>query len=198
MNIKKFFSNIFKESEYDVLSKKIKNKNYQIIEKLSKSETQKLSKLNENNRDNKIKEIIKNLSGKNILRGVVGYQFNFEEIPMFYYLLYISGNNYSLSINGEDDYFGFQCDYLLNENIFRLTLKSKEEVNEDEEAFKKLIEKTPQVVLKIIEESKKNFEVTKKAKKLHSKMISTDYLNDFSYKEYKINPEKNLRASTNS
>ena len=187
MNIKKFFSNIFKESEYDVLSKKIKHKNYQIIDKLNKIEIEKLSKLNEVNRDNRIKEIIKNLSGK-ISRGIVGYQFNFEKIPMFYYLLYISGNNYSLSIIGEDDYFGFKCDYLLNENVFRLTLKSKEEIDDDYAVFKNLIKKVPKVALKIIEENKKNFEVTKKAKKLHLRMISTDYLNEFSYNQYKNNP----------
>ena len=33
-----------------------------------------------------------------------------------------------------------------------------------------------------------NFEVTKKAKKLHKEMISTDYLNEFSYNEMKKNP----------
>ena len=187
MNIKKFFLNIFKDSEYDVLSKKIKHKNYQIIDKLNKIEIEKLFKLNEVNRDNRIKEIIKNLSGT-ISRGIVGYYFKFEKIPMFYYLLHISGNNYSLSIIGEDDYFGFKCDYLLNENVFRLTLKSKEEIDEDETVFKNLIKKVPQVALEIIEENKKNFKVTKKAKNLHSRMISDDYLNEFSYNQYKNNP----------
>jgi hypothetical protein len=187
MNIKKFFLNIFKDSEYDVLSKKIKYKNYQIIDKLNKIEIEKLSKLNEDNRDNRIKEIIKNLSGK-ISRSPFGYHFNFEKIPMFYYTLCISGNNYSLGIFGVDDYFGFKCDYLLNENVFRLTLKSKEEIDDDDAVFKNLIKKVPQVALEIIEENNKNFEVTQKAKKLHSRMISDDYLNEFSYNQYKNNP----------
>ena len=105
MNIKKYFSNIFKESDYDVLSKKIKSKNYKIIEKLNISEMEKISKLSEQNRDNKIKEIIKNLSGK-ISKGLIGYTFNFSELPMFNYHLNIHKSNYLLAMYGEDDYFG--------------------------------------------------------------------------------------------
>lgn len=187
MNIKKYFSNIFKESEYDVLSKKIKSKNYKIIEKLNISEMEKISKLSEQNRDNKIKEIIKNLSGK-ISKGLIGYTFDFGELPMFNYHLNIHKSNYLLAMYGEDDYFGFHCDYLLNENVFRLKLKSKEEIDDDENTFKRLIAKVPPVALEIIEKNKKNFEVTNKAKKLHSRMISSDYLNEFSYNEYKNNP----------
>jgi hypothetical protein len=56
MNIKKYFSNIFKESEYDVLSKKIISMNYKIIEKLNINEMEKISKLSEQNRENKIKD----------------------------------------------------------------------------------------------------------------------------------------------
>ncbi len=187
MNIKKYFSNIFKESEYDVLSKKIKSKNYKIIEKLNINEMEKISKLSEQNRDNKIKEIIKNLSGE-ISRGFIGYNFHFDELPMFNYHLNINKNNYLLLIFGEDDYFGFKCDYLLNENVFRLTLKSKEEIDDDEDTFKRLTTKVSPVALQIIEKNKKNFEVTNKAKKLHSRMISADYLNEFSYNKYKNDP----------
>jgi hypothetical protein len=187
MNIKKYFSNIFKESEYDVLSKKIKSKNYKIIEKLNINEMEKISKLSEQNRDNKIKEIIKSLSGE-ISKGFIGYNFHFDELLMFNYHLNIYKNNYSLLIFGEDDYSGFKCDYLLNENVFRLTLKSKEEIDDDEDTLKRLTAKVSPVALKIIKENKKNFEVTNKAKKLHSRMISTDYLNEFSYNKYKNNP----------
>jgi len=46
---------------------------------------------------------------------------------------------------------------------------------------KKLFEISKKVIIK-------SLEVTKKAKKLHSAMISTNYLNEFSYNEMKKNP----------
>jgi hypothetical protein len=55
-----------------------------------------------------------------------------------------------------------------------------------EEDFKRLIgNDTFDLANKI---SKTSFEVTKKAKKLHKEMISTTYLNEFSYNERKKNP----------
>ena len=82
-------------------------------------------------------------------------------------------------------FFGFRCDYFLSENVFRLTLKSSEEIKEDEEDFKNLIGKeTFNITRKI---AKTSFEVTKKAKELHNEMIGTMYLNEFSYNERKKN-----------
>jgi hypothetical protein len=105
---------------------------------------------------------------------------------MFNYILSINGNNYNLGISGKDEYFGFRCDYLLSENVFLLTLKTNDEVKEDEDDFKRLIgNDTFDIVNKI---TKTSFEVTKKAKKLHKEMIGTMYLNQFSYDEMKKNP----------
>ena len=85
-------------------------------------------------------------------------------------------------------FFGFQCDYFLSENVFRLNLKSNEETQENEDVFKNLIGKeTFNIVNKI---TKTSFEVTKKAKELHKEMISSSYLNEFSYDERKKNPIK--------
>jgi hypothetical protein len=87
---------------------------------------------------------------------------------------------------GKDDFFGFQCDYFLSENVFRLTLKSNEEIRENEDDFKNLIGKeTVNIVNKI---TKTSFEVTKKAKKLHQEMISDIYENEFTYNQRKKNP----------
>ena len=68
------------------------------------------------------------------------------------------------------------------------SLKINEEIQENEDDFKNLIGKeTFNVVNKI---TKTSFEVTKKAKKLHQEMISTMYLNEFSYNERMKNPIK--------
>jgi len=107
---------------------------------------------------------------------------------MFTYNLHIKENDYLLVVFGKDDFFGFKCDYFLSENVFRLTLKSNDEIKEDEEDFKNLIgEETYNITRKI---TKTSFEVTKKAKKLHQEMISTIYLNEFSYDERMKNPIK--------
>ena len=107
---------------------------------------------------------------------------------MFTYNLHIKKNDYLLVVYGKDDFFGFQCDYFLSENVFRLTLKSDDEVKEDEEHFKNLIgEKTYNITREI---TKASFEVTKKAKELHKEMISSSYLNEFSYNERKKNPKR--------
>ena len=47
---------------------------------------------------------------------------------------------------------------------------------------------TNKQVLNVYRENSKKLETTKKAKKLHKEMISTDYLNEFSYNEMKKNP----------
>jgi len=176
---------IFKKSEFETLSVKIKQKNYKIVDKLNKEEIKRLSKLDEKNKKKRVREIIEDLSGLDFSY-VFSYQFHFEDLPMFSYQLHIKDNNYQLMIYGRDEYFGFQCDYLLNENVFRLTLKKQEEIEEDEDDFKRLVgNKTFDITNKI---TKNSFEVTKKAKKLHKEMISTMYLNEFGYNESKKNP----------
>jgi len=177
--------NLFKKSEYETISQKIKYKNHKITEALNKTEFQKLSKLSQTSQKKKIRELVESMSGLD-LSYVFSYQFHFEDLPMFSYQLHIKDNNYQLMIYGRDEYFGFQCDYLLNENVFRLTLKKQEEIEEDEDDFKRLVgNKTFDITNKI---TKNSFEVTKKAKKLHKEMISTMYLNEFSYNESKKNP----------
>jgi alanine-alpha-ketoisovalerate/valine-pyruvate aminotransferase len=179
--------NLFKKSEFEILSQKIKNKNHKIIETLNKNELKKFFKLNEKEQKEKLRKIIEELSGLDFSL-FFAYSFHFEDLPMFTYNLHIKKNDYLLVVLGKDDFFGFRCDYFLSENVFRLTLVSNEEIQENEDVFKNLIGKeTFDVVNKI---TKTSFEVTKKAKKLHQEMISTMYLNEFSYNERKKNPIK--------
>jgi hypothetical protein len=177
--------NFFKKSEYEEISQKIKYKNHKITEKLNKAELNKFSKLSSKKQKEYLREVIEGMGGLNFSQ-VLGYTFDFKDLPMFNYILSINGNNYNLGISGKDEYFGFRCDYLLSENVFLLTLKTNDEVKEDEDDFKRLIgNDTFDIVNKI---TKTSFEVTKKAKKLHKEMIGTMYLNQFSYDEMKKNP----------
>ena len=177
--------NLFKKSEYEEISQKIKYKNHKITEKLNKAELNKFSKLSSKKQKEYLREVIEGMGGLNFSQ-VLSYAFNFKDLPMFNYILSINGNNYNLGISGKDEYFGFQCDYLLCENVYLLTLKTNDEVKEDEDDFKRLIgNDTFDITNKI---TKTSFEVTKKAKKLHDRMIGTEYLNEFSYNERKKNP----------
>ena len=179
--------NLFKKSELEIISQKIKIKNHKIIEALNKNEFKNFFKLKEKEQKEKLRKIIEELSGLDFSL-VFAYSFHFKDLPMFTYNLHIKKNDYLLVVSGEDDFFGFKCDYFLSENVFRLTLKNNEEIKEDEEDFKNLIGKeTFNITRKI---TKTSFEVTKKAKKLHQEMISTMYLNEFSYNERKKNPIK--------
>ena len=177
--------NLFKKNEFEIISQKIKNKNHKIIETLNKNEFKEFFKLNEKEQKEKLRKIIEELSGLDFAL-VFAYSFHFKDLPMFNYNLHIKKNDYLLVVSGEDDFFGFKCDYFLSENVFRLTLKNSEEIKEDEEDFKNLIGKeTLNLTRKIAQTS---FEVTKKAKELHNEMIGTMYLNEFSYNERKNNP----------
>ena len=177
--------NLFKKSEFEIISQKIKYKNHKITEALNKTEFQKLSKLSQTSQKKKIKELVESMSGLDFSY-VFSYQFHFEDLPMFSYQLHIKENNYQLLVYGKDEFNGFQCDFLLNENVFRLTMKTNDEFNEDEEDFKRLVGKEAFEISK--KTRVKPLEVTKKTKKLHSAMISTNYLNEFSYNEQKKNP----------
>ena len=177
--------NLFKKSEFEIISQKIKNKNHKIIEALNKNEFKNFFKLKEKEQKEKLRKIIEELSGLDFSL-VFAYSFHFKDLPMFTYNLHIKKNDYLLVVSGEDAFFGFKCDYFLSENVFRLTLKNSEEIKEDEEDFKNLIGKqTFNITRKI---TKTSFEVTKKAKELHNEMIGTMYLNEFSYNERKKNP----------
>ena len=177
--------NLFKKNELEIISQKIKIKNHKIIEALNKNEFKNFFKLKEKEQKEKLRKIIEELSGLDFAL-VFAYSFHFKDLPMFNYNLHIKKNDYLLVVLGEDDFFGFKCDYFLSENVFRLTLKNSEEIKEDEEDFKNLIGKeTLNLTRKIAQTS---FEVTKKAKELHNEMIGTMYLNEFSYNERKNNP----------
>ena len=179
--------NLFKKSEFEIISQKIKNQNHKIIETLNKNEVEKSFKLSEKEQKEKLRKIIEELSGLDFTL-VFAYSFHFKDLPMFTYNLHIKKNDYLLVVLGRDDFFGFQCDYFLSENVFRLTLKNIDEIKEDEKDFKNLIGKdTFNITRKI---KKTSFEVTKKAKELHKEMIGTMYLNEFSYNERKKNPIK--------
>ena len=178
---------LFKKTEFEIISQKIKYKNHKIIEALNKTEFKEFLKLSEKEQKEKLRKIIQELSGLNFSL-VFAYSFHFKDLPMFTYNLHIKKNDYLLVVYGKDDFFGFKCDYFLSENVFRLTLKSNDEIQEDEEDFKNLIgEKTYNITREI---TKTSFEVTKKAKELHKEMISSSYLNEFSYDERKKNPIK--------
>ena len=182
--------NFFKNSELEDISKKIKSINHKIIEKLNINETTKLSKLNQKSRDKRIEEIIESLSGQNFSK-VFAYYFTFDELPMFKYLISFYENNYELCVLGVEDFNGFRCDYLLSEKIFRLVLIKQEEHDKEENQLKEILGKvsTPNYnVLKVWNQVSKKRETTKKAKKLVEEMISSSYLNEFSYNESKKNP----------
>jgi len=182
--------NFFKNSELKDISKKIKSINHKIIEKLNINETIKLSKLNQKNRDKRIEEIIESLSGQNFSK-VVAYYFTFDELPMFKYLISFYENNYELCILGVEDFNGFRCDYLLSEKIFRLVLIKQEEHDRRENQSREILRKVSTWdfnVLKTYDHFSKKKETTKKAIKLVEEMISSSYLNEFSYNERKKNP----------
>ena len=180
--------NLFKKSEYETISQKIKYKNHKIIEKLNKEEFNKFSKLSSKVQKEYLREVMEGMSGLDFFAQVFGYTFGFKDLPMFNYLLSINENNYNLSISGKNEYFGFRCDYLLSENVFRLTLRSKDENDKESKELENILGGTNTQLLNAYKKNPMKYETTKKAKKLHSKMIGTSYLNEFSYNERKKNP----------
>ena len=180
--------NLFKKSEYEEISQKIKYKNHIITEKLNKAEFKKFSKLSSKKREEFLRKIIGNISGIDLFDNAHGYTFGFEDLPMFNFLLSINKNNYNLGVSGKDEYFGFRCDYLLSENVFCLSLRTKEENEKEHVELKNILGQASKQVLNAYEKNTMKYETTKKAKKLHDEMISTDYLNEFSYDKMKKNP----------
>jgi hypothetical protein len=178
----------FKKSEYEEISQKIKYKNHKITEALNKTEFNKFSKLSSKKQEASLSKIIENMSGINFFNNAHGYTFGFEDLPMFNYLLSIHENNYNLGVSGKEEYFGFRCDYLLSENVYLLTLRSKEENDKEHELLKNILGKASMEVLGAYQKKPAKYETTKKAKKLHDRMIGTEYLNQFSYNEMKKNP----------
>ena len=177
--------NFFKKSEYRDISEKIKYKNHKITEALNKTGFKKFSKLSAKKREEFLSKIIENMSGIDLFDNAHGYTFGFEDLPMFNYLLSTKENNYNLSVSGKEEYFGFRCDYLLSENVFCLSLRTEDENNKEHELLKNILGKTSMEVLNAYEKKPMKFETTKKAKKLHDEMISTTYLNEFSYNKRK-------------
>ena len=180
--------NFFKKSEYEQISQKIKYKNHKITEKLNKEEFNKLSKLSSNKRKEFYRKIIEDISGVDYFAQVFGYTFSFKDLPMFNYILSVSEDNYNLGVSGTKDFFGFRCDYLLSENVFCLSLRTKEENDKEHEELKNIIGRASMQVLNAYEKNTMKYETTKKAKKLHDEMISTTYLNQFSYEKRKKDP----------
>jgi len=180
--------NFFKNSELETISIKIKSINHKIIEKLNINETEKLSKLSQKNKDKRVEEIIESLSGQNFSK-VIAYYFTFDELPMFKYFISLYENNYELSVSGIEDFKGFRCDYLLNENVFRLVLIKQEEHDKAENQLREILGKVSTPTYNVLKNyNPKKKETTKKAKKLVEEMISTTYLNEFSYNQRKKNP----------
>jgi hypothetical protein len=182
--------NLFKKSEYEEISQKIKYKNHKITEKLNKAELNRISKLSSKKQEEYLKEKMESIGAEDFFSQVFGYTFGFKDMPLFNYLLSINGNNYNLSISGKDEYFGFRCDYLLSENIFVLSLRSEKENNKEHEELKNILGKTSINLLNAYQKKPMKYETTEKAKKLHSMMIGTMYLNEFSYNERKKTPTK--------
>lgn len=119
--------NLFKKNEFEALCQKIKNKNHKIIETLNKNEVKNFFKLSEKEQKERLRKIIEELSGLDFSL-VFAYSFHFKDLPMFTFNLHIKKNDYLLVVLGNDDFYGFQCDYFLSENVFRLTLESNDEV----------------------------------------------------------------------
>ena len=179
---------LFKKSEYEEISQKIKYKNHKITEKLNKEEFNKFSTLSEKKQKEFLRKIIEDISGIDYFAQVFGYTFGFEDLPMFNFILSVKENNYNLGVNGTKDFFGFRCDYLLSENVFCLSLRTREENDKEHEELKNILGQASKQVLNAYEKNTMKYETTKKAKKLHDEMISTTYLNEFSYNERKKNP----------
>ena len=180
--------NFFKKSEYEQISQKIKYKNHKITEAWNKTEFNKLSKLNSKKQEASLRKIIESMSGINLFNNPHGYTFGFEDLPMFNYLISINENNYNLGVSGSKDFFGFRCDYLLSENVYLLSLRTKEENEKEHEQLKNILGQASMKVLEAYKNKPMKYETTKKAKKLHDEMIGTMYLNEFSYNERKKNP----------
>ena len=106
--------NLLKKSELEIISQKIKIKNHKIIEALNKNEFKNFFKLKEKEQKEKLRKIIEELSGLDFTL-VFAYSFHFKDLPMFTYNLHIKKNDYLLVVSGEDDFFGFKCDYFLSE-----------------------------------------------------------------------------------
>jgi len=189
--------NFFKNSELETISIKIKSINHKIIEKLNINETEKLSKLSQKNKDKRVEEIIESLSGQNFSK-VIAYYFTFDELPMFKYLISLYENNYELSVSGTEDFKGFRCDYLLNENVFRLVLIKQEEHDKEENQLREILGKVSTPTYNVLKNyNSKKKETTKKAKKLVEEMISTTYLNEFSYNQINENKIENFSKKIN-
>jgi hypothetical protein len=108
---------------------------------------------------------------------------------MFKYFISLYENNYELSVSGIEDFKGFRCDYLLNENVFRLVLIKQEEHDKEENQLREILGKVSTPTYNVLKNyNPKKKETTKKAKKLVEEMISTTYLNEFSYNQRKKNP----------
>tara|TARA_R110002012_G_scaffold273476_1_gene459346 strand:+ start:227 stop:784 length:558 start_codon:yes stop_codon:yes gene_type:complete len=180
--------NFFKKSEYEEISQKIKYKNHKITEALNKTEFNKFLKLSSKKRKEYLREFIEGISGTDYFAEVFGYTFSFKDLPQFNYLLSVSEDNYNLGISGKKEYFGFRCDYLLSENVYLLSLRTKEENDKDHDDLKNILGKASTQVLEAYKDKPAKYETTKKAKKLHDEMIGTMYLNEFSYNERKKNP----------
>lgn len=178
----------FKKGEYEKISQKIKYKNHKITGALDKVEFKKFLKLTPKKREKFLGDIIEDMSGIDLFDNTHGYTFGFEDLPMFNFLLSVNKNNYNLGVSGKDEFFGFRCDYLLSENVFCLSLRTEDENNKEHELLKNILGKTNMEVLNAYEKKPMKFETTKKAKKLHDEMISTNYLNEFSYNERKKKP----------
>jgi len=178
---------LFKKSEYQEISQKIKYKNHKIIEALNETGFKKFSKLSAKKREEFLSKIIENMSGIDLFDNAHGYTFGFEDLPMFNYLLSTNENNYNLGVSGKEEYFGFRCDYLLSENVFCLSLRTKEENDKEHEALKNILGKASMQVLEAYQKKPMKYDTTKKAKKLHDEMISTTYLNEFSYNKRQKN-----------
>ena len=139
--------NCFKKSEYEEISQKIKYKNHKITEALNKTGFKEFSKLSIKKREAFLSKIIEKMSGIDLFDNAHGYTFGFKDLPMFNYLLLISEGNYNLGVSGKKDFFGFRCDYLLSENVYLLTLRSKEENNKEHEELKNILGKASMQVL---------------------------------------------------
>jgi len=65
----KFLKNYLNtKNEIEDISKKIKNKNHYLIDKLNKEEIKRLSKLDEKSKKKRVREIIEDLSGSKFFR----------------------------------------------------------------------------------------------------------------------------------
>ena len=177
-------NNSSNKNVYEAISQKIKYKNEKIIEALNKTEF--LEILGDQKEEELyLRKLIESLMGLDFYKDL-SYVFTFKDLPQkfCFFLSTDLRGNYLLSFTGFKEFEGIACRYSVRENIFRLSLKNKEQVKLENEEFEEILIETGVKEVDEIEDYNNlkpiSFvnKTTSKAKKLHKEMVSPMYQDD--------------------